>query len=306
MTVRVIAAALLMVAGASASAVASASASASAGVVSAFRRTHVTLFPPMPAVRYTAASDTSVLGNRVWVARNQPYGVILSYYLPEAVQEVEFTVSDLSERTVHTFNGPGAAGVNRAVWNLAEPSSCGPALAGGRGGRGGRGGGGGTWVRAIPGEYTVRLTAAGQTAEQRVTVRMDPRVKATAEDMRVWHTEARTIERIDCTLDRASADLAAVERQLADLETRTPGARAQIDALRRELRPIVLALRGDPRDPGHVNLPGRINWLTIQVGNYSGRPTAAQMEWIATYARQTAEVVAALDRVKEGSLLRVR
>ena len=29
------------------------------------------LFPPMPAVRYTPASDTSVLGNRVWVAPNQ-------------------------------------------------------------------------------------------------------------------------------------------------------------------------------------------------------------------------------------------
>ena len=129
---------------------------------------------------------------------------------------------------------------------------------------------------------------------------MDPRVKTTAEDMRVWHTEAQTIERTDCTLDRASADLATVERQLADLETRTPGARAQIDALRRELRPIVLALRGDPRDSGHVNLPGRLNWLTIQVGNYSGRPTAAQMEWIATYARQTADVVAALDKVKQG------
>jgi len=48
-----------------------------------------------------------------------------------------------------------------------------------------------------------------------------------------------------------------------------------------------------------VNLPGRINWLTIQVGNYSGRPTAAQAEWIATYARQTADVVAALDALKK-------
>jgi len=49
-----------------------------------------------------------------------------------------------------------------------------------------------------------------------------------------------------------------------------------------------------------VNLPGRINWLTIQVGNYSGRPTAAQAEWIETYARLTDEAVAALDRVRRG------
>jgi hypothetical protein len=45
-----------------------------------------------------------------------------------------------------------------------------------------------------------------------------------------------------------------------------------------------------------VNLPGRVNWLTIQVGNYSGRPTAAQLEWIGTYAKQTEEIVRALER----------
>ena len=65
-----------------------------------------------------------------------------------------------------------------------------------------------------------------------------------------------------------------------------------------ELRPVVLALRGDPKDPGHVNLPGRINWLTIQVGNNSGVPTAAQMEWIGKYAEQTAQAIAKLDEIK--------
>jgi hypothetical protein len=270
-----------------------------------------TLFKPMPAVRYIPASDTSVLGNRVWVARNQPYGALISYYLPAAVQGgVRFTVTDASGGTVQTFGGPGAAGVNRAVWNLSEASSCAAAPAqpeGGRG-RGGRGGrGDGTWVRAIPGQYTVRLTAAGQTLEQRVIVRSDPRVKATEEDMRVWHQEARKIERIDCSLDRAVAELSAIERQLADAEARATDAPStqQIDGIRRELRPIHLALRGDPRDPGHVNLPGRINWLIIQVGNNSGRPTVAQMEWIARYGEQADQVIASLEAVKRGSLAKL-
>jgi hypothetical protein len=66
-----------------------------------------------------------------------------------------------------------------------------------------------------------------------------------------------------------------------------------------------LGLRGDPLDPGHVNLPGRINWLTIQVGNYSGRPTAAQMEWIATYADQTDALVRRFADVKRDGLGRL-
>jgi hypothetical protein len=259
---------------------------------SGFSRTRPVLFPPMPAVRYVPASDTSVLGNRVWVARNQPYGAIINYYLPQAASDVAFTVVDRSGRTVSSFNGPGAEGVNRTAWNLAEVSSCGPQPQGGGGGRGGRAGGG-TWVRAIPGEYTVRLTALGTTLQQPVTVRRDPRVSATTADMDVWYAAAQKIERTECTLARARADLAEVERQI---DARPAG--PETEALRRDLRPVVLALRGDPRDPGHVNLPSRLNWMTIQVGNNSGRPTAAQMEWIGKYAELTNAAIAQLDAIK--------
>jgi photosystem II stability/assembly factor-like uncharacterized protein len=263
---------------------------------SGFSVTRPILFPPMPAVRYIPASDTSVLGNRVWVARNAPYGAIINYYLPQAAGSgVAFAVVDRSGRTVSTFSGPGVEGVNRTAWNLSELSSCGPAPAGGGRGRGGRGGGagGGTWVRAIPGEYTVRLTALGTTLQQPVIVRRDPRVAATTADMDVWYASAQKIERTECTLDRAVADLAEVERQIA---LRPDG--PEKEALRRELRPVVLALRGDAKDPGHVNLPSRLNWLTIQVGNNSGRPTAAQMEWIGKYADQTAAAIAKLEEIK--------
>src|SRR5262249_19593220 len=149
-----------------------------------------------------------VLGNRVWVARNAPYGAIINYYLPQAAGSgVAFTVIDRSGRTVSIFSGPGAEGVNRTTWNLSEVSACGPAPAGGGRGRGGRGAaaGGGTWVRAIPGEYTVRLTALGTTLQQPVTVRKDPRVGATTADMDVWYASAQKIERTECTLDRAVA-----------------------------------------------------------------------------------------------------
>lgn len=273
------------------------------------RPVSVTLFAPTPAVRHVPASDTSVLGNRVWVARNQPYGALISYVLPQPAQGVELSILDEAGRTVQTFRGPAAAGVNRAVWNLSEVSACASDMAsaaqGGRGGRGGRPGG--SWVRAIPGRYTVRLTAMGRTVDQPLTVRLDPRVRATPEDMQMWHREAQTIERIECTLDRASIELASIERQLTEHDRRATDARVreEIDSVRRELRPVALALRGDPRDPGHVNLPGRINWLTIQVGNYSGRPTAAQMTWIATYAVQAQQAMDLLGTVKQGSLARL-
>jgi hypothetical protein len=62
----------------------------------------------------------------------------------------------------------------------------------------------------------------------------------------------------------------------------------------------MLGFAGDVRDPGHVNLSGRLNWFTIQVGNYSGPPTAAQWEWIRRYAGQVEEYSAMLKPILEG------
>src|SRR5262245_6188035 len=115
-------------------------------------RTKATLFPPMRATRYTPASDTSTLGNRVWTARNKPYGAIISYDLPSPASRVQVTIADADGRTVNAFNAPGSAGLNRTVWNLSEASACGGEMpANGRRGGRGRGGSPGTWVRAIPG-----------------------------------------------------------------------------------------------------------------------------------------------------------
>ena len=268
------------------------------------------LFKPMPAVRYTRAADVSALGNRVWVAPNQPYGALLTYWVdPEwgPGGRVRVDVTDADGRLVRSLTGPAEPGVNRVAWNLAERSACVPegedavpgAVAGGAG-RGGRGGG--TWVRAIPGTYVVRLTLEGETSERPVVVRMDPRVDASAADMEEWYRAAATIERAECTVRDALARLQPLDARLQEVEQTSGDAsiRAEAAAVRAALRPVLLGFAGDVRDPGHVNLAGRLNWFTIQVGNYSGRPTAAQWEWIERYASQVEEYSAMLEPILEG------
>ncbi len=190
--------------------------------------------------------------------------------------------------------------MNRTVWNLSERSSCAdrsePVRGRGRG-RGGARGGGGTWLRAVPGTYTAHLSAGGATAQQSFQVRMDPRIDVKDQDMQAWHREATILERTECTLSRAAATLVELERRAAELEAGGDGETAR--SLRVELRPLELILRGDPRAiPVHVNLPGRLNWLTIQVGNYSGRPTNAQSEWLHRYAAEADALVTRLNTLR--------
>ena len=270
------------------------------------------LFDPMPVVRYTPAADVSTLGNRVWLAPNQPYGALLTYWVDPEWQpgaRVRVDVTDEHGRLVRSLTGPAEPGLNRLVWNLGERSACVPegedarpaAVAGG-GGPGGRGRGGGTWVRAVPGTYSVRLTLDGETSERPVVVRMDPRVDVSAADMAEWHRAAAMIERAECTVRDALGRLQPLVTRLEEVERTSDDAsiRAEAAAVRAALRPILLGFAGDVRDPGHVNLAGRLNWFTIQVGNYSGRPTAAQWEWIERYAAQVEEYSAMLEPILEG------
>jgi photosystem II stability/assembly factor-like uncharacterized protein len=267
------------------------------------------LFPPVPAVRFNPAADVSVLGNDEWIAPNPPYGALLTYWLGgthamDAPLRIE--VVDASGRIVRTLRGTNRAGLNRIVWDLSEASVCASAddlpPPSGPGGPFGRGGA--TWLRALPGEYTIRLVGAGQTVEQPLRVRLDPRIALPEEDLLLWHREAKKIERMDCMLDEAAGTVRSIDARLGDIIESDAGAslRSDAEALRAQLRPIALGLYGDVRDPGHINLSGRVNWLTIQVGNYTGRPTDAQMEWIARWAEMTDEYVEQLDDIISSSL----
>jgi photosystem II stability/assembly factor-like uncharacterized protein len=255
--------------------------------------TKMTLFKPMPPVRYTAASDTSVLGNGVWVAENQPYGAILSYYLAEPANRAELTILDANDRTVRTLRGGGKVGINRTVWNLTE-AGC-PTAGFGGGFGGGRGGGGGG-PRVLPGRYKVRLTAAGQTQEQTFEVRMDPRIKnVTKTDLDAYWTEVQRLDRMDCSVLTSSNEIRSIESQLGDLEQAIEKA-----GLTNQAAAVTKGLSTASEELGVMGR--RLNWLVRQVGLYTGRPTVAQGEWIGKLDAQLQQTLKNYQSILKGPL----
>jgi hypothetical protein len=261
----------------------------------------VALFPPMRATRYTPASDTSTLGNRVWVAPNKPYGAIISYYLSSPAQNVSVTILGANGAPLQRLAGAGNAGLNRVVWNLREPGcSTAPEATGGR--RGGRGGGQGP--RAMPGEYRVRLDAAGESAEEKFTVRLDPRVQATPADLEAYSHEVKRLYGMQCSIDASLARITSIKAQvtatsakLAESELKTLA-----EELKRQLTSIEAELEPPSNDPEHLNLRRRLTWLVDQVQNYSGRPTGAQVEWIGVFESQLRPLLLRLNDVVENRL----
>jgi photosystem II stability/assembly factor-like uncharacterized protein len=103
---------------------------------------------------------------------------------PEAEKkegQVKITVTDKDGKVIRELNGPAAAGVNRASWDLRYNSPAEPspeqleAMAAGYdfGPRG-------PFVE--PGEYTIKIKAGDKEATQKVTVEADPRLPLNAED----------------------------------------------------------------------------------------------------------------------------
>jgi photosystem II stability/assembly factor-like uncharacterized protein len=172
-----------------------------------------TFFTPRTATEWSLKRRHWFGGQKVYQAKNPPYGVILNYYVKEAVPaeapkkskddtekkgetameatktdaaakkegKVKITVLDKDGKLVREFDGPGAAGVNRTNWDLRWNPAAEPtpqqleAMAAGFG-FGPRG------PLVEPGEYTIKIKAGSKEASQKVVVEGDPRIQISAAD----------------------------------------------------------------------------------------------------------------------------
>ncbi|HEY8055118.1 MAG TPA: hypothetical protein VIE13_04305 [Terriglobales bacterium] len=174
-----------------------------------------------------------------------------------------------------------AAGSHEWSWDLREVKPG--AAAGGRG-RGGFGRGGAGGAAAAPGNYTVRLTAAGHEYTQPLTVTLASGATYTAVTP-AQQQLASQIQALDAQVARARGEAAALRTKLTQLEPQANGGvAAAISKLSDQARDIEgFAAEGpNPDASGEGDAapaPGSLIGLTGILGQLSG---AAQSQPIAT------------------------
>jgi len=142
-----------------------------------------------------------------------------------------------------------SAGMHRFTWDMHYD----PLPGAGGGGRGGGGGEGAVphrtypsvdspWI--APGQYSVRLTANGQSLTQPIAVKMDPRVKITPEVIEIFTITTQTEDRA-----RAAAAAYKDARALADALKARPQSAATDDLIKQvdEIAPARAAGEGGGR-----------------------------------------------------------
>lgn len=197
------------------------------------------LYQPAKAIR--TASD-SFYGTPMPIemsrAKNPPNGAIIDYYLganapaevtleilngagnvvrrfssndKPQVRRTGLTVADVWVREPHPLTAH--AGMNRFVWDLREQPASSP----------GRRGEPAPGPQVLPGNYQVRLTSSGQTYTQPLHVELDPRIKATTEDLLAQHrlgmraiSELKRAEQLTTLIRTVQAQLNAAKKSELD------------------------------------------------------------------------------------------
>ncbi len=110
---------------------------------------------------YTVAGNYQLLGDSHLFSPNEPNAVIINYSLREKTEgPVKITIGDSTGTVLAEISGKGEAGMNTVSWAMRLRRQGPP---------GGEGFGGGGLVD--PGEYTVKLEAAGRTLTGKAVIR---------------------------------------------------------------------------------------------------------------------------------------
>jgi len=108
-------------------------------------------------------------------------------------------------------------------------------------------GGGGPW--ALPGQYTVKLTVAGKSYTQPLTLKMDPRVKTPPAGLALQFKMAREISAAQAQVSAASGEANRLHGQLEALKPKASGQQVLADELE-ALDKKTMALAGGTSPPG--------------------------------------------------------
>jgi len=297
------------------------------------------LFEPRPAYRFRRGFRRDLAPSGAAMGRNPDYGATLDYALKEPLKgDVKIRVLDASGALLRTLKGTNKAGVNRVVWDLRYEPTRAIEL------RTTPAGNPHVWEEkrfrgkqtrpvsyygisdpkrgplVLPGRYTVRLEAGGQTYERTLEVRKDPNTAGTLADVEASTRLLVDIWRdVNTVVDRVNS-LEIVRKQLEDL--RVPFAKdaahawvledmkaldAKLRAVEDQLLQRTLEEADEKSFRGEIQLYLKLLWLAAEAGTGGGdiagnadfAPTAAELEVYALLKQKLGEVEAEYQKVME-------
>jgi len=230
-------------------------------------------------------------GNKPFLGPNPSYGAPITYYLKEK-GPVKIEILDGAGKVIRDLAPvPQDAGLDRVTWDLRYQ---GPHL---RRAADAEGEGGGFRFRPIgpqvlPGKYTVRLTAGGQTLTREAEVRLDPSVEVKEPELRTQLDMNLKLRDMQSSvndalrsIDTFKAELEQVEANIKSLDPQAPKVlTGLISERKQQLSSMELRLARPNDIPGYSMAPrlvDRLGQLLVSIDRVLAAPTPYQVEHYA-------------------------
>ncbi|HET9030880.1 MAG TPA: hypothetical protein VFN49_11975, partial [Candidatus Aquilonibacter sp.] len=253
-------------------------------------QSQVALFRPGVAWRYMPR-PFRYIGRSEFVSDNKPYGAVISYYLKppaaskhaskkKAKEKVTLDILD-GARVIKELQATADPGVNRVVWDLSTDAP---------GGRNAKQDPRPYYVfyslhiegpQVLPGRYTARLRARGQTLTTTVEVRLDPKVTAPFADLRAQYD---AIARLAALQERGETWMSTIDADRKKLAKRDPKLVARLSAQEDRLRNGNGSQNAGYQQPAQV--VDQLAYLRTLLGGAYAGPTQAQADAIDRYANE--------------------
>jgi photosystem II stability/assembly factor-like uncharacterized protein len=159
---------------------------------------------------------------------------------------------------------------------------------------------------ALPGAYTVRLTAGGKVLTAPLTVKIDPRVHSTQAELAMLFAAQSKLAALVTKGSSAALQVHSAREQLEALKnTADSSIKESIEKVNKELSALLSGHRnpdGSEAEPGLDNAAGEASGLYSQVGSSDAAPTAIQLKATEHAGEELNEVLKRWERTRTTSL----
>jgi hypothetical protein len=247
---------------------------------------------PGPAVQQRIQGNGGwAEGDATYTGENPPSGAVITYYQKarHVIGRMKLEVLDAAGNVVDEIPTSKRRGLNRVNWSmLTKPPVVPPAAS--------IAGSSTVGQRVLPGNYTVRLTSAGQVTTAPLVITLDKRAQFTLADRQAQYAAAERIKAMFLRMSKLVAQINGLRAKAgaiaqsatapADVKAAASVLTGKADALRKE---IVATTEG-----GAITGEERLREHTDQIyGAITGvedRPTAYQMARIDALDRELKDV----------------
>jgi photosystem II stability/assembly factor-like uncharacterized protein len=260
------------------------------------------LLPGRPVEQRIQGNGGWAEGDASYAGDNPPGGAVITYYQKarHVIGRMKLEILDSQGNLVDEVPTSKRRGLNRVSWSmLTKPPIVPPAAS--------LAGSSAFGERILPGNYTVRLTKAGQVTTEPLTITLDKRATFTVADRQAQFAASERLKGMFARMSKVVAQINGVRAQAgeigqggapADVKT----AAAQLNAKADQLRKEIVATTEGGAITGEERLREHVDEIYGAINSVEDRPTAYQTARIDALDRELKDVEAQWSTFEAGDV----